>query len=160
MRRKLIWCARVKNGITLVEPNGDLAFAYLRKSEEAMETMHSVGSRDWKISTGYYSLYFSLYSVLIKTGIKSENHVCTIEIMQHIFADFFTPDECNLLDKARQARIETQYYTTSEVSAIFEEILKKQVPRFLVKCRGIVDRLNEKQIGNLREMYRELAKKK
>ncbi len=61
MKNKLAWCAGVKNGITLIEPNENLASAYLKKSEDAMDAMHSVTSRDWKISAAYYSLYFSLY---------------------------------------------------------------------------------------------------
>jgi len=143
----------------LIEPNPDLASAYLRKSEEALEAMHSVASRDWKISAGYYSLYFSLYAVLMKTGIKSENHVCTIGIMQHLLTEYFTRDEYDLLEQARQARVKTQYYTTSDVSAEFEEILVKQVPRFLVKCRGIVDRLDLKEIQKIRKAYAERVKK-
>ena len=39
----------------------------------------------------------------------------------------------------------------SEVSGDFEDTLTQQVPRFLVKYRGIVDRLDAKQIGKLRE---------
>lgn len=130
-----------------------------RNLRKLLEAMHSVASRDWKISAGYYSIYFSLYSVLMKIGIKSENHVCTIEIMQHLLIDFFTREECNMLETARQARVKTQYYTTSEVSVAFEEMLAKQVPRFLVKCRGIVDRLDTKKINKLRETYSELVKK-
>ena len=119
MKSRLSWCAGAKNGIMLTAPNADLASAYLRKAEDAMEAMHSVESRDWKISAGYYSLYFSLYSVLMKTGIKSENHVCTVGIMQHLFSEYFTREECDLLEMARQARVRTQYYTTSDVTATF-----------------------------------------
>ena len=159
MKHKLIWCAGAKNGIMLIEPNDDLASAYLRKSADAMEAMHSVASRDWKISAGYYSLYFSLYAVLMKTGIKSENHGCTIEIMQHILMDFFTREECELMDTARQARVESQYYTTSEVTSAFEDTLAKQVPRFLVKCQGVVDRLDTKKVRKIRNTYLELTKR-
>lgn len=49
MKNKLAWCSGVKNGITLIEPNENLASAYLKKSEDAMDAMHSVTSRDWKI---------------------------------------------------------------------------------------------------------------
>jgi uncharacterized protein (UPF0332 family) len=159
MKNRLSWCAGAKNGITLIAPNDDLAAAYLRKSEEAMEAMHSVASRDWKLSAGYYSLYFSLYAVLMKIGIKSENHVCTIEIMQHLIMDFFTRDECELLEEARQARVKTQYYTTSDVSSAFEDTLVRQVPRLLVKCRGIVDHLDAKKIRRIRDRYAELVKR-
>ena len=95
----------------------------------------------------------------MKTGIKSENHVCTIGIMQHILMDFFTREECELMDKARQARVESQYYTTSEVTAVFEDTLAKQVPRFLVKCQGVVDRLDTKKVRKIRNTYLELTKR-
>jgi uncharacterized protein (UPF0332 family) len=160
MKNKLAWCAGAKNGIMLIEPNNDLASAYLRKAEDAMEAMHSVASHDWKISAGYYSLYFSLYSVLMKTGIKSENHVCTVEIMQHLLGEYFSRDECELMEQARHARVKSQYYTTSEVPAVFEDVLAKQVPQFLVKCRGIVDRLDTKKIQKIRKMYTESIKRK
>jgi uncharacterized protein (UPF0332 family) len=150
MRDRLSWCAGIKNGIVLVEPNDNLAAAYLKKAEDAMDAMHSVTSFDWKISAGYYSLYFSLYSVLMKIGIRSENHTCTIEIMQHLLNGFFTPDECEMLEKARRARVETQYYVASSVSGTFSGTLSTRVPRFLVKCRSIVDGLDEKQVEGLR----------
>ena len=70
-----------------------------------MEAMHSVVSHDWKISAGYYSLYFSLYAVLMKIGIRSENHTCTCEIMKVLLAGFFTLEECDLMEEARQARV-------------------------------------------------------
>jgi uncharacterized protein (UPF0332 family) len=160
VKNKLSWCADAKNGIMLVEPNNDVALAYLKKSGDAMEAMHSVVSHDWKISAGYYSLYFSLYAVLMKAGIKSENHVCTIEIMQHILADFFTREECKLMERARHARVESQYYTTSEIPAAFEDTLAKQVPHFLVKCQGIVDRMDAKKIQKIREIFTEQVKRR
>ena len=156
MRDRLSWCVGIKNGIVLVEPNDNLASAYLKKAEDAMKAMHSVVSFDWKISTGYYSMYFSLYSVLMKIGIKSENHTCTIEIMQHLLNGFFTSDECEMLGKARRARVETQYYVASNVSETFCGTLSKRVPRFLVKCRSIVEGLDEKQVERLRGILTEL----
>jgi len=156
MRDRLAWCARIKNGVMLVEPNDNLAAAYLKKAEDAMDAMHSVASSDWKISTAYYSLYFSLYSVLTKIGIKSENHTCTIVLMQHLLEGFFTSDECEMVEKARQARVETQYYVTSDAPAIVSDALAKQVPRFLVKCSGIVDGLTEKEVQALRKTFTKL----
>jgi len=117
--------------------------------------MHSVSSFDWKISTGYYSMYFSLYAVLMKIGIKSENHTCTIEIMQRLLSEYFTLDECEMLEKARRARVETQYYITRSVSETFSAILSKRVPRFLVTCRSIVGGIDEKQVHKLRKFLAE-----
>jgi uncharacterized protein (UPF0332 family) len=108
MKDRLVWCSRQKNGTRLIEPNENLASAYLKKSEDAMDAMHSVTSREWKISAGYYCLYFSLYAVLMKIGIRSENHTCTCEIMKVLLAGYFTSEECDLMEKARQARVETK----------------------------------------------------
>lgn len=158
MKDMLSWCAGIKNGIMPVEPNDNLACAYLKKAEDALEAMHSVPSNDWKISTGYYALYFSLYAVLMKIGIKSENHTCTIVLMRHLLRDFFAPDECEILEKARQARVETQYYISSDASGGFVDTLAQQVPRFLMKCRGIVDGLKEKEVQTLRQSFAGLIK--
>ena len=75
---KIKWCAGKKEGLSLIEPNSDLAEAYIKKAEEALESMSVNIIKDWKISTAYYTIYFSLYSILTKIGIKCEIHSCTI----------------------------------------------------------------------------------
>ncbi|WP_292410327.1 MULTISPECIES: hypothetical protein [unclassified Methanoculleus] len=65
---QLVWCGRIKNGISLTAPNETLASAYLKKAEEALETMQTITARDWKITTAYYAMYFSLYAVLTRLG--------------------------------------------------------------------------------------------
>jgi len=61
-----------------------------------------------------------------------------------------------MVEKARQARVETQYYVTSDAPAIVSDALAKQVPRFLVKCSGIVDGLTEKEVQALRKTFTKL----
>ena len=67
---KIKWCSGKKEGLSLIESNSNLAEAYLKKAEEALESMRINVIKDWKISTAYYTIYFSLYSLLIKIGIK------------------------------------------------------------------------------------------
>ncbi|MDD3621813.1 MAG: hypothetical protein PHQ81_05365 [Methanofollis sp.] len=50
--------------------------------------------------------------------------------------------------------METQYYVAGEVSGAYAGRLAQQVPRFLVKCRGIVDGLSEREVQAVRERYR------
>jgi hypothetical protein len=57
---QLVWCGRIKNGISLTAPNETLASAYLEKAEEALETMQTITAHDWRITTAYYAMYFSL----------------------------------------------------------------------------------------------------
>lgn len=87
----------------------------------------------------------------MKIGIKSENHSCTIEIMRQILNGYFTSDECDTIEKARRARVETQYYVTTTVSEEFSVTLSKRVPRFLVRCKSVVDGLDEKKVQELRK---------
>ena len=61
-----------KEGLSLIEPNSDLANGYIKKAEEALESMRMNIIKDWEISTAYYTIYFSLYAVLIKLGLKCE----------------------------------------------------------------------------------------
>jgi len=79
------WCKKKKKGIRLISPNENLADAYLFKAEDALETMNSITSPDWRISTAYYAMYYSVYAILMKSGIKSEIHSCTIECMRIFF---------------------------------------------------------------------------
>ncbi|MFY1644117.1 hypothetical protein ACK11Z_10305, partial [Methanoculleus bourgensis] len=39
---QLVWCGRIRNGISLTAPNETLASAYLKKAEEALETMQTI----------------------------------------------------------------------------------------------------------------------
>ena len=63
---KIKWCAGKKEGLRLIEPNSNLATAYIKKAEEALESMRVNIIKDWKISTAYYTIYFSLYAILTK----------------------------------------------------------------------------------------------
>lgn len=46
MMDQLVWCGRIRNGISLTAPNETLASAYLKKAEEALETMQTITARD------------------------------------------------------------------------------------------------------------------
>ena len=93
---KIIWCVRKKGGLSLIEPNPDLAEAYIRKAEEALESMRVNVIKDWKISTAYYTLYFSLYALLMKIGIKCEIHSCTIAFAKEFLGIIWAPRNWSL----------------------------------------------------------------
>lgn len=155
MMDQLVWCGRIKNGISLIAPSETLASAYLKKAEEALETMQTITAHDWKITTAYYAMYFSLYAVLTRIGMRCENHSCTILLMGRLLSDYFTPAEAALVEKARGARVDAQYYVSREIPDLFCDELVRAAPRFLVRCGGIIDGMNEKTIGALRERLTE-----
>ena len=68
---KIKWCLTAKNGLELIEPNENLAKAYLKKAEDVLRAATVLkDNKDWEISSSYYTMYFSLYAILMKIGIK------------------------------------------------------------------------------------------
>ena len=77
------WCIKKREGLQLITPNVNLSNAYLKKAEEALESIKLNTIKDWKISTSYYTLYFSVYALLMKIGVKCEIHSCTRDSFLH-----------------------------------------------------------------------------
>lgn len=147
---KIDWCLKQREGIALVEPNSNLAEAYIKKAEEALESMRVNIIREWKISTAYYTLYFSLYAILVKIGIKCEIHSCTLEFARQFLKDYFEENELSFLKDSLKARIDAQYYVNRNVpDSQFDEMLQR-APEFFVKCKSIVQKLSEKKISEIR----------
>jgi uncharacterized protein (UPF0332 family) len=144
------WCVKTRGGIESIEPNGNLADAYVKKAEEALESLALIKARDWKISTAYYSMYFSLYAVLIRIGVKCEIHKCTIAFMKKHLREFFDKDDVKLLEVSLKSRIEAQYYVNRGISdETFEEMVRN-APAFLVKCKSVLMKIDEKTITKIR----------
>ncbi len=155
---KIKWCAKKSDGLTLVEPNDNLSNAYIKKAEEALESARLNIAKDWKISAAYYSLYFSLYSILMKIGIKCEIHSCTIEFAKRFLGEYFNEDEISFLEASLKARIDSQYYVDRSVSDEQYKRMMADTPRFLVKCKSISIKLNEKTANEIRERLKKAIK--
>ena len=150
---KIRWCMGKKEGLSLIEPNSNLAEAYIKKSEEALESMRVNVIKDWRISTAYYTLYFSLYSILTKIGIKCEIHSCTIEFIKRFLREFFSEEEIDFIEDSLKARIDSQYYIDRTVPDEQYNKMIKKTPEFLVKCKSILLKLNEKKINEIRKEF-------
>lgn len=143
------WCLNQKKGIELVEPNDNLRDAYLIKAEEALETLRTSKSRDWQLTTAYYTIYHGIYSLLMKIGVKCEIHSCTIEFTKRFLKDYFSSEDFELIDKAFSARIDSQYYVNKEVPDKNYDLIIKKTPAFLVKCKNVV--IDQKEIDGIRD---------
>jgi len=150
---KIKWCAGKKEGLSLIEPNSDLAEAYIKKAEEALESMRVNVIKDWKISTAYYTIYFSLYSVLTKIGIKCEIHSCTIEFAKRFLREYLTEEDLDFTEDSLKARIDSQYYVDRAVPDEQYNKMVKNSPEFLVKCKSILNKLNEKKVNDIRKEF-------
>jgi uncharacterized protein (UPF0332 family) len=153
---KLSWCLKQKDGISLIEPSQNLAEAYIRKAEDSLESMRVNIIKEWKISTAYYTMYFSLYALLMRIGVKCEIHSCTLEFARLFLKEYLNEEEIEFLKDSLKARVDSQYYVDRTVpDNQFEEMIKK-APRLHVKCKTILLQLNEDEIKGIR---RKLARK-
>ena len=145
------WCKKQKNGIELVEPNQDLAKAYIKKAEDSLSaSLNLDNNKDWKISSLYYTMYFSVYAILMKIGVKCEIHSCTIAFAEVFLAKHLEKEDLDLLKKSMKARIDVQYYTNRNVSdSLYKEMIEK-APSFIVSCKNIINKLTEKEISEIR----------
>ncbi|MBL7056190.1 hypothetical protein ISS07_04715 [Candidatus Woesearchaeota archaeon] len=149
---KIKWC--VKKGLSMIEPNRDLANAYTQKAEEALQSVPLNKVKDWKISTAYYSVYFSLYSILTRMGIKCEIHSCTLEFAKKFLKDYFNKEDFEFMETSLKSRIDSQYYTDRTVPDEDFDKLIKESPGFFVKCKSILDKLKEVNINKIRDQFR------
>ena len=78
------WCLKQKRGISLIDPNLNMSKSYIEMSKNALGTMNREQKLNqiFSISVGYYAMYYSLFALLMKLGIKSEIHKCTLKIME------------------------------------------------------------------------------
>ena len=150
---KIKWCTGIKGGLSLIEPNSNLSEAYIKKSEEALESMRINIFRDWKISTAYYTIYFSLYAILMKLGVKCEIHSCTIEFVKRFLNEFFGEDEIDFVEDSLKARIDAQYYINKLIPDKRYERIIQGASEFLVKCKFVISKINEKKILEIRERF-------
>ncbi len=149
---KIKWCLKVKNGIELVEPNDNLSRIYTKKADAALSaTIMLKNNKEWEISSCYYSMYFALYAILIRIGIKCENHSCTIEFMKEFLRRYFTEEDFKLLKDSLRARIDAQYYADREVSESQYRKMIDNAPNFIIKCKEAMFQIKEAEIADIRD---------
>ncbi len=154
------WCLNVKNGIELAEPNNNMPNSYLKMAEESLEVIKKIESELWIASTSYYTIYYSLYAVMIKIGVKCEIHQCSIEFMKRYLPNFYSLFEVDLIKTAFEVRNDMQYYPEKLVDRKKLERVRRGAADFLVKSRDIISRITEKEINQIREELAKEIKKK
>ncbi|MEK6929018.1 MAG: hypothetical protein AABW65_03655 [Nanoarchaeota archaeon] len=157
----LHWCCKNENGLKLDAPNENLTQGYLTLAENALGTMNRERNynRQFAISACYYSMYYALYSVLMKIGIKCEIHSCTLEFMKNLLKDAYTLEEIRAIKKAFDCRETAQYYVDRIVSKEDEIYIMAQAPLFITKSKEILNELNEKDIQQTREELQKIIDK-
>ncbi|RLE38116.1 hypothetical protein DRJ17_04915 [Candidatus Woesearchaeota archaeon] len=141
---KLKWCFEQKRGLEFIEPNANLSKEYIEEANDTLENMF-VAKGKWRVIIAYYACYNALYSVLMKAGVKSEIHDCTIALMS-ILPDF-EKEDIELIEALKRDRIDAQYYL-KDVELKDESKIKA----FVLKCKTL---LNNLDIDEFRTILRE-----
>ncbi len=158
MAVNLKWCFSKKEGLGLIEPNDNLSSGYIQMAENAIGTMIREKNLNlqFAISACYYSMYYSLYSILMKIGIKCKIHTCTLEFMKKILSNYYSNEDCKLIEKAFDARNTSQYYVDKIFSKETTDFIFSKAQHFLNKSKDILSKLNEKDILKIRKQIEEV----
>jgi uncharacterized protein (UPF0332 family) len=154
------WCVKNKDGLRLVESNANLAKGYLKMAEEALGTMSRERDKNvrFSISAGYYSIYYSVYSLMQKIGIKCEIHACSIEFTKKFLGEFYSKKDLELLEKSLIIRKNLQYYVDRFVGESDLNLIWKSAYNFFILSRDILSKLDEKKVNEIRNKFEEILK--
>ena len=144
------WCK--KHGMKLIEPNDNLSEEYYKNAEETLRVTNLIknsGSNMWLATQKYYTEYLAAYSLLMKIGIKSEIHSCTIKIVRLLENEKIIDFEFGkILEEDKELRIDNQYYLKNK-PVHFDS---KELSDTLLKIRKILDTIKDSDIKRIRKL--------
>jgi uncharacterized protein (UPF0332 family) len=106
---------------------------------------------DWIAATAYYARYFSLYALLMKIGVKSEIHDCTINVAKLLSKNgILNPRLIDDVKKAKQTRIDLQYYVEKELAQTEIKNNVEASRKFVLEIEQAIDNIKPEQINNIR----------
>jgi uncharacterized protein (UPF0332 family) len=115
---------------------------------------------DWIAATAYYARYFALYALLMKIGIKSEIHDCTINLAGLLSKKGIIPQQlAEDIAQAKQTRIDTQYYVETEQNPAAIKRNVEAARKFVLETEKAIENLTDEQINSLRLQIRSLEQK-
>lgn len=159
----IVWCFKQRRGIRIIEPNSNLTRAYLKKAVSALNTMTAaleIQEADWITTTAYYARYFALYALLMKVGVKSEIHDCTISIGKMLAENgVLNPSLISDIAKAKQTRIDTQYYVEKEQSPAGIRSNVDAARKFVLETEKTIETITVEQISSIRAKLKQLKEK-
>lgn len=158
--KNLQWCLKQKRGIQIILPNEELVKEYIKKAKSALNMMNAalhISETDWVMTTAYYARYFALYALLMKFGIKSEIHDCTIELARllarnRIIAEHLVED----ISLAKDIRIDAQYYIIKELR---QEKIKQNINaarKFVLEIEEVIELVSKEQIQIIQQKLKNL----
>ena len=154
-----MWCCKQKDGIKLIEPSDNLSLSYMQMADNALGTMNRERKYNltFAISAGYYSMYYSLYSVLMKLGVKCEIHSCTLEFMKVLLSEFYTKEDFKIISKAFDLRNIAQYYVDKVIDTKESDMIMSKAPLFVNTSKDVLSKINESDVKKIRDSLKGLS---
>ena len=144
------WCK--KQGMKLIESNDNLAEEYYKNAEETLRVTNLIknsGSNMWLATQKYYTEYLASYALLMKIGIKTEIHSCTIEIIRLLEKENIIIFKLSKnLEEDKELRIDNQYYLKNRPV----DFNSKALSELLLKIRELLDSITNEQVKHIRSL--------
>ncbi len=150
MALNIRWCLRAKNGLELVEPNENVSRSYLKMAEESLEQLKKLESKIWIASASYYTMYYCLYALLMRIGVKCEIHACSLLFMKTFLRKFYSEKDIEMIYEASEARSDLQYYPDKGVLDSTINQVKKYASDFYANTMAAFSKLKEDDIKSIR----------
>lgn len=119
----------------------------MEEAEEDLENLKDA-SQKWKNIVAYYACYNAFYGLLLKIGIKSEIHDCTIEI---IFLVIELKKYESFLKKVKKSRINVQYYLGRP-----DQVDINKIKLFVLDCNVLFDNISFDEVQEIRGIIKNL----
>lgn len=152
--RSIIWCLKQKRGIRIIDPNENLVKEYLRKATGSLNTMNAalrINETEWIMTTAYYARYFALYALLMKLGVKSEIHDCSIAVARLLAREgILTENLVNDISQAKEMRVDVQYYVTRELEQGKVRRNVESARKFVLEIEKAIENTTTEQIESIR----------
>ncbi len=152
--RSIIWCLKQKRGIRIIDPNENLVKEYLRKATSSLNTMNAalqINETEWIMTTAYYARYFALYALLMKMGVKSEIHDCSIAVARLLAREgILIENLVNDISQAKEMRVDVQYYVTKELEQGKVRRNVESTRKFVLEIEKAIENITTEQIESIR----------
>lgn len=156
MQDSIKWCAGLKDGLRVTEPDEDISKSYLKEAKASLmraEKNFAEGDLLWTTVVAYYAEYYALYSFLQRIGVKCGNHFCSILAVERLLGRELTKTIVQHKDK----RIDAQYYMRIGKEDDVK-IMLREAKEFVIGFDTLVSNMTSEEIREYRRKFKLLLR--
>jgi uncharacterized protein (UPF0332 family) len=145
--------------LELVEPSENICESYLGKADNCFKSAKILMENSLfenSVSMSYCAMYNSLIALFFKIGIKCENHSASILLLKLVFENI---DLFEIISKAKEERIDKQYYVTDEKEELTKDISEEMVKNaeiFILNIKLFIKNQNNDNIKQAQNKLKEM----